>query len=505
MRCLLVGIGLTALIGLAACSQLIESGDATYRSASSSMVSFVIQSSESRDGDNFGTALALEGDQLFVVASTADLTGVRSAAEASCGDMIDAIDAGRIHSFELGASTWNELRELERTAVAPNEGFITASMGFVTLPRISVARTERTAVVGIPSAAYNDCLAAQTGSPATGRVVTQSGKAYVFELDDDERWRVSAVLTAAEPDTDHLFGTNVAIRGDQIFVAAPAEDGSPVEPGQDETIDESGAVYVFMRDGKTFRREQRLEPSNRLTAAQFGSALSVDGDTLAVGAWRDAHDECRIHGAPMPEAIGAAYVFRERDGQWEQEAYIKAPNCENGDLFGMSIAVRGDLLLVGAPFEAGSHPTVRIRSASDLEDIDRNGANGAGAVYAFARESDAWQFHSYIKPFEPDEGLAFGVALRYDAGRLLVGAPYQNAIDDATGRLLANAGAAYLYELRDDAFERTASFLPAMSHHEGLFGFAVDMDGPIVAIGAPENMHGLGSVSVFDLSDLDRR
>lgn len=486
MRSVLAGIGLMTVCSLAACSQLIESGDATYRSANSSTAGFLIESSKSRDGDNFGTALALEGDQLIVVASTADLADVRSAAEASCGDMIDAVDAGRIHSFELGAHGWNEVGELERTTVAPNEGFITASMGFITLPRISVARAERITVVGIPAAAYTDCLAAQVSAPATGSVATQAGKAYVFELDDDERWRVSAVLTAAEPTTDHLFGTNVAIRGDQIFVAAPADDGSPVEHGQDETIDESGAVYVFARDGKTFRQEQRLEPSNRIARAQFGSALSVDGDTLAIGAWRDSHEECSINPsdeAKAFEASGAAYVFRERDGRWEEEAYVKAPNCDNGALFGMSVALQGEMLLVGAPFEA----------------------DGAGAVYAFTRESDGWQLESHIKAFQPDEGLAFGVALSYDAGRLLVGAPYQNAPDEETGQLLANVGAAYLYERGDEAYAPVASFHPAVAHHEGLFGFAVDMDGDIAAIGAPENMHGVGSVSVFDLSDQDRR
>jgi hypothetical protein len=473
---------------LGACTQLIESGDATYASTSRAPG---LVSSGSRDGDNFGTALVLQDDELIVVAATAELTKVRSTDAASCGETIDAINAGRIHSFELEEQDWIEGDELKRDAAATNEGLITSAM-FATLPRISIARAGRTVAIGIPAAPL-DCREAETA-------IRNAGKVIVFE-NYEERWSVRQVLTASEPTANLFFGSNLAFTGDRLFVAAPG-DGSPMASGDGQQRDQSGAVYVFERDVDLFFVEaQRITPSNAVAGAQFGSAVGADGDVLAVGAWFDSHGDRGINAPGSTsevEGSGAAYVFRERDGRWEEEAYIKAFNRESGDLFGMSIAVQGDIVLVGAPFEAGGHKSAKADSVDELDELDDNDAVGAGAVYAFTRESDGWRFDSYIKAFDPRSSSAFGVALTFKAGRLLVGAPYESALD-ATGDTVISVGAAYLYERDASSFLPVTTFRPVEPRLETLFGFAADLDGDTVAIGAPENMRGRGSVSIFDL------
>ena len=89
-----------------------------------------------------------------------------------------------------------------------------------------------------------------------------------------------------------------------------------------------------------------MKASNADANDSFGESVAIDGDVMVVGApWE------RSDGSDPGDnsfLAGAAYVF-ERDGcEWSEVAYLKAPSPEGGEGFGATVAVDGDVIVVGA-------------------------------------------------------------------------------------------------------------------------------------------------------------
>ncbi len=109
-------------------------------------------------------------------------------------------------------------------------------------------------------------------------------------------------------------------------------------------------------------------------------SVAVSGDTLVVGAVGEASNATGVGGEQGNNSAsnaGAAYVFVRSGGLWSQQAYLKASNTGTGDLFGWSVALSGDTLVVGAIGEDSN------ASGVGGEQSD-NSASGAGAAYVFA-------------------------------------------------------------------------------------------------------------------------
>lgn len=156
-----------------------------------------------------------------------------------------------------------------------------------------------------------------------------------------------------------------------------------------------------------------------------------------------------------------------------------------GKLFGISVGVSSELLVVGNP-------------------DDNNGATttGAGAVYVFERDSvgtpepddDTWAFVEKVAPAAASTDNFFGSALAVDGANMLIGAPGHDG----------DIGTVYLYDPTDfvDAFPVTeeGNLIPSDGGVPGeakCFGCAVDLDGPVAIIGADEDSGGFGSAYVF--------
>jgi hypothetical protein len=171
-----------------------------------------------------------------------------------------------------------------------------------------------------------------------------------------------------------------------------------------------GGVYIFNRTETSWSEIGYLEATNQDATDYFGANLAVSGDcqTVCVGAPFEDSDSTIINqGEENNDGSdnGAVYVFaKNSSGVWVQQAYIKAANGEEQDLFGGSTSYRnqlalshdGNILAVAASEEDGG--------SSGINGVDNNDLARAGAVYVFSRIGTNWTQVYYIKAPNPDPG-----------------------------------------------------------------------------------------------------
>ncbi|WP_395736406.1 beta strand repeat-containing protein [Prosthecobacter sp.] len=298
--------------------------------------------------DNFGQAVSLSGDTMLVGAPNEDGsgTGINPTSNESSSN------AGAAYAFVRSGSTWTQQAYIKASNTGSSDAF-----GSV------VSVSGNTAVVG---------------APAEDTAGTDAGSAYVF-VRSGSTWSQQAFLTGVNTAATDGFGNDVSISGETIVVGAPNEDGSGtgVNPTTNELASNAGAAYVFIRSGTTWGQQAYLKASNSGTNDTFGTAVSISGDTLVVGANGEDGSGTGVNPTSNESAsvAGAAYVFIRTNGNWSQQAYLKASNTGLGDNFGLAVAVSGRTTVIGAQAEGGS--------GTGINPADNNGASSSGAAYIF--------------------------------------------------------------------------------------------------------------------------
>ena len=306
---------------------------------------------------------------------------------------------------------------------------------------------------------------------------------------------------------DGHAGYGAAISGDgkTMAIASPHEDSAAkgINGRQnDNSADESGAVYVFVLDSRgRWVQQAYVKPSNTVEDMEFGHAvvLSADGNTLAVSAFWEPSNATGINGnqadTSIPQA-GAAYVFTRTGVTWSQQAYIKASNTgeagtadtfPDGDQFGVSLAISddGNTIAVGA-FSEDSGATGINGDQAD------NSVNLSGAVYVFRRGGTTWTQQAYIKPHNTGGGDMFGYALALSAnGDTLVTSGYDEdgpsrGIDGESGNQRPNAGAVYVFQRANGIWSQQSYLHPHNSENGDQFGVSLGIsdDGNTLLVGS---------------------
>ena len=205
----------------------------------------------------------------------------------------------------------------------------------------------------------------------------------------------------------------------------------------------AGAAYVFTRSGTAWSQQAYLKAGNTDAGDYFGISVSIDGDSLVVGAYGEASCATGVDGDGSNNGCtqaGAAYVFTRSAATWSQQAYLKAGNAGLGDQFGSRTAIGGDTVLVGAWLE---------RSCTIVDPAD-NDCGMAGAAYVFSRSGTTWSQDAYLKSGNAGAGDAFGDSVALSGGLAVIGADYEqscatgidgNGSDDGC----SGAGAAYVF------------------------------------------------------------
>ncbi|MGD8826924.1 MAG: hypothetical protein PVI24_18205, partial [Myxococcales bacterium] len=210
------------------------------------------------------------------------------------------------------------------------------------------------------------------------------------------------------------------------------------------------------------------------------------------------------------------YVFGSTNTVWNQEALLTASNsggsyictcqdtaCETsgeGDGFGVTVAISGDTIVVGAPGEASAATGVNGNESDDS-------APAAGAAYVFERIDGIWEQTAYLKASNTEAGDRFGFAVAISGDTIAVGAEREDGADpqDEGDNTAENAGAVYVFERIGGTWDQT-QYLKASNAAAGYyFGANLAMSDTILVVGSPgeSSVGGVnsGAAYVFSLVD----
>jgi hypothetical protein len=297
-----------------------------------------------------------------------------------------------------------------------------------------------------------------------------------------------AYLKASNTGAGDQFGYSARVSGDTVVLGAPYESDNTtgVNGNQnDNSATNSGAAYVFLCDGTNWIQQAYFKASNTGGSDLFGGSVAVSGNTVIVGAPFEDSNATGVNGNQTNNSAtdsGSAYVFVRSGTNWNQQAYLKASNTGAGDSFGWSVAVSGDTVVVGAPFEDSNATSVNGNQAN-------NSAADSGAAYVFVHSGTNWSQQAYLKASNTGANDVFGSAVAISGDTVVVGT-YAEA-SHATGvngnqsdNSAANAGAAYVFVRSGTNWHQQAYLKASNTAANDRFGASVAVSGDTVVVGA---------------------
>lgn len=336
--------------------------------------------------DFFGSALAVKSGTMIVGALGSDPLGVNS---------------GAAYIFRRKGGEWNQQAMLvpedgedhawfgcsvdvdgRRAVVGAYGRFEPVSTGAVYVFRRKGASWKEEAKIMATDTDIGDhigCAVAISGKTIVagafgkGDAGKNSGAAYVFRRINGI-WIQEAKLTAVDAAPRKQFGRSVAIDRNKIVIGGDSSayvfereggqwiqkiklertgqivaiDGKTIVTGKPlgyGNVRYSGVVSVYTRRGGSWIRKAVLSASDAADHDRFGDSVSIDGDTIAIGAWGDT---------PSGDFSGSAYVFRFQNNEWIQKKKLTSPLGEPHDYFGASVGVSGRTIVVGATSAKGA-------------------------------------------------------------------------------------------------------------------------------------------------------
>lgn len=294
-----------------------------------------------------------------------------------------------------------------------------------------------------------------------------AGAAYVFRRSLSGTWTEETKLVASDPQANAQFGRAIAMDGDLLAIAAPHRNNF------------RGAVYLFrMRvddNGDALWTQEAVLQSGDLFAGDtFGASVAVAGDTVVVGA----------PGADIGLSVnqGAAYVFRQTGLAWQQVAKLVAPGGQMLDELGRAVAIDDDATTIAV----ATSPTFSTQ---------------LGRVDLFKRLGNAWMFDDSVASPDPQAGEQFGASISVHRDLLAVGAPARSVADQPL------RGAVTLFERATDGWLWHATLVDERGAAGDSFGSAVTLSGEAGIFGARGVDHdgaaNAGAVTIAWVLDCD--
>jgi len=223
------------------------------------------------------------------------------------------------------------------------------------------------------------------------------------------------------------------VDGDVVVVGAPHDD---------DNGSNSGSAYVFRyNDGSgLWDQEAKLLAFDGQADQELGHSAVVRGDLIIVG-------------APSPNAGGgAAYVFRFNGSTWENDGKIQSLPVDPDSEFGSSMAISGDVVIVGASANTGS-------------------------ATIFREVGGVWVQEQDLTPFDGANNDFFGTSVDVSGDMAIVGSPF----DDDFG---SGSGSAYVYRYDGLGWSNVGKMMPLDGAQFDFVGYSVGIDGLTSIVGA---------------------
>lgn len=257
-------------------------------------------------------------------------------------------------------------------------------------------------------------------------------------------WSRQQKLVSDDPVISDVFAADVAVSGDTAVVGADGKN------------DIAGAAYVYIRVDGVWTRQGELTASDAAKFDQFGKSVAVSGDTVVVGA----------HG--KNKFAGAAYVFTRSGTTWSQQQKLVADDPAIPNDFGVSVAVSGDTVVIGA--------SPRFHRDSRT-----------GAAYIFTRANGNWTQQQRLSAGNVVADEVFGVSVAVSGDTAVVGA----------SRTIGSTGAAYIFTRVDSGWTQQQRFTAGDAAGFDEFGGSVAVSGDTVMVSAPHEKEYTGAVYVY--------
>jgi hypothetical protein len=200
----------------------------------------------------------------------------------------------------------------------------------------------------------------------------------------------------------------------------------------------------------------KITPADGGYGDLFGSSVSISGDYLIVGA--PNHDEGGISNN------GCAYIFERSNNTWNEVAKLLAPDISVNDTFGASVSISGDYAIVGSPF-------------------DTHTGSYYGSAYIFHREETSpgifsWEYQDKLVAGDGGASDYFGTSVSINGDYAIVGAPF----DDDKG---SNSGSAYIFQRSGSDWSQIAKLTADDGSAGDYFGYSVSISDDDAIVGAP--------------------
>jgi outer membrane protein assembly factor BamB len=274
-----------------------------------------------------------------------------------------------------------------------------------------------------------------------GMIPISKGEAYIFERNQGgtENWGQVKILTPSDAAVNDWFGWSVAIDVDTVVVGALVKDSN------------RGAAYIFERNQggtENWGQVKKLTASDAAGGDDFGSSVSINSNTVVVGAWVKNSN------------AGAAYIFERNQGgaeNWGEVKKLTASDAATFGYFGYSVAINADTLVIGS---YGKQP---------------------GAAYIFERNQGGAENWGEVKKLTASDGIGgdqFGISVAINIDTVAVGANHGNR---------GTSGAVYMFERNQGGAANWGQVQELTANDANLldeFGISVAIEGDIMVVGA---------------------
>lgn len=250
-----------------------------------------------------------------------------------------------------------------------------------------------------------------------------------------------------------------------------------------------------------------IKAANADSGDELGTSVGMSGDFAVVGAPYESSNQTTITNGDTASAddsadySGAAYVYMRTGRNWSAHAYIKAANAEADDDYGVSVAISGDTIVVGADAESSNQTTITNGAGASTD----NTAPLAGAAYVYTRTGNMWTQQAFLKASNAEMLDYFGGAVAISGDTIVVGAVGEDSNQDtitngstaSTNNGASFSGAAYVFARTGTTWTQQAYLKASNGGTRDRFGTSVAISGDTILVGAPEAASDSGIVYVF--------